>query len=122
MSVLNTGPSPSSPTFRKLFFRNKGASVGLVIFMAIVFLAVTAPILFPFDPFSNVGDPFEKPFSSSLLGTDQLGRDVAAGLAHGASTSLLLALLATLVSLFVGTMIGCVSGSTADGSINSSCE
>ena len=45
-----------------------------------------------------------------MLGTDQLGRDVAAGLAHGASTSLLLALLATLVSLFVGTMIGCLSG------------
>jgi peptide/nickel transport system permease protein len=45
-----------------------------------------------------------------LLGTDQLGRDVAAGLAHGARTSLLLALLATLVSLLVGTLIGCFSG------------
>ena len=110
MSASAPTNSLSSPTFRNLFFRNKGASVGLVIFLAIVFLAVTAPILFPFDTFSNVGDPFEKPFSAFLLGTDQLGRDVAAGLAHGASTSLLLALLATLVSLFVGTMIGCVSG------------
>ena len=110
MSASAPTNSLSSPTFRNLFFRNKGASVGLVIFLAIVLLAVTAPILFPFDPFSNVGDPFEKPFSAFLLGTDQLGRDVAAGLAHGASTSLLLALLATLVSLFVGTMIGCLSG------------
>ena len=110
MSASAPTNSLSSPTFRNLFFRNKGASVGLVIFLAIVLLAVTAPILLPFDPFSNVGDPFEKPFSAFLLGTDQLGRDVAAGLAHGASTSLLLALLATLVSLFVGTMIGCLSG------------
>ncbi len=99
-----------SPTFRELFFRNKGASVGLVVFLLIVFLALSAPILFPFDPFSNVGTPFEKPFTKSLLGTDQLGRDVAAGLAHGARTSLLLALLATFVSLCVGTLIGCLSG------------
>ncbi|MGA0985194.1 MAG: ABC transporter permease, partial [Burkholderiaceae bacterium] len=47
---------------------------------------------------------------SFLLGTDQLGRDVAAGLAHGARTSLLLALLATFVSLCVGTLLGCLSG------------
>lgn len=99
-----------TPSFRSLFFRNKGASVGLAIFFGIVLLAVTAPVLFPFDPFSNVGDPFEKPFTNFLLGTDQLGRDVAAGLAHGARTSLLLALLATLVSLLVGTLIGCFSG------------
>jgi peptide/nickel transport system permease protein len=100
----------AAPTFRKLFFRNKGASIGLAIFLVIAFLALAAPILFPFDPFSNVGAPFEKPFSSFLLGTDQLGRDVAAGLAHGARTSLLLALLATLVSLCVGTLLGCLSG------------
>jgi peptide/nickel transport system permease protein len=99
-----------TPSFRSLFFRNKGASVGLALFFGIVFLAVTAPVLFPFDPFSNVGEPFEKPFTNFLLGTDQLGRDVAAGLAHGARTSLLLALLATLVSLLVGTLIGCFSG------------
>lgn len=99
-----------TPSFRSLFFRNKGASVGLAIFFGIVLLAVTAPVLFPFDPFSNVGEPFEKPFTNFLLGTDQLGRDVAAGLAHGARTSLLLALLATLVSLLVGTLIGCFSG------------
>ncbi|MGA1711878.1 MAG: ABC transporter permease [bacterium] len=110
--MLETSASEQSaaPTFRKLFFRNKGASIGLVIFLVIAFLALAAPILFPFDPFSNVGAPFEKPFSSFLLGTDQLGRDVAAGLAHGARTSLLLALLATFVSLCVGTLLGCLSG------------
>jgi peptide/nickel transport system permease protein len=110
--MLGTSASEQSaaPTFRKLFFRNKGASIGLVIFLVIAFLALAAPILFPFDPFSNVGAPFEKPFSSFLLGTDQLGRDVAAGLAHGARTSLLLALLATFVSLCVGTLLGCLSG------------
>ncbi|MGA1042862.1 MAG: ABC transporter permease [Burkholderiaceae bacterium] len=110
--MLETSASEQSaaPTFRKLFFRNKGASIGLVIFLVIAFLALAAPILFPFDPFSNVGAPFEKPFSGFLLGTDQLGRDVAAGLAHGARTSLLLALLATFVSLCVGTLLCCLSG------------
>lgn len=110
MPRLSESKQLAGPTFRKLFFRNKGASIGLAIFLVIAFLALSAPILFPFDPFSNVGAPFEKPFSSFLLGTDQLGRDVAAGLVHGARTSLLLALLATLVSLSVGTLLGCLSG------------
>lgn len=44
------------------------------------------------------------------LGTDALGRDVAAGLAHGAQVSLLIAAAATLVSLTAGTLVGALAG------------
>ncbi|NIP88962.1 MAG: ABC transporter permease, partial [Gammaproteobacteria bacterium] len=94
----------------QLYGRNKGALIGLVVLSVVVMLALTATLIFPEDPFSSVGDPFERPFDEHLFGTDQLGRDVAAGVVHGARTSLLVALIATLISVFVGTTIGCFAG------------
>lgn len=96
--------------FSRLFVRNRGAVIGLVTLTVIVILAVTAPLLFPGDPFQSVGEPFERPFGNLAFGTDQLGRDVAAGVVHGARTSLLVALIATVISIFVGTTIGCFAG------------
>ena len=96
--------------FMRLFARNRGAVIGLVILLTIIILAITAPLIFPLDPFSSVGAPFMEPFGEHLFGTDQLGRDVAAGVVHGARTSLLLALVATVISIFVGTSIGCFAG------------
>lgn len=96
--------------FLRLFARNRGALIGLAILFAIIVLAVGAPLFYPVDPFSSVGVPFQEPFGEHLFGTDQLGRDVAAGVVHGARTSLLLALIATLISIFVGTSIGCFAG------------
>ena len=96
--------------FLRLFARNRGAVIGLVTLSVIVILALTAPLLFPVGPFSSVGQPFEIPFGDNFFGTDQLGRDVAAGVVHGARTSLLIALIATLISIFVGTTIGCFAG------------
>ena len=83
---------------------------GLVALAAVVLLALTAPVFFPGDPFQRVGHPFEPPFGEHLLGTDVLGRDVAAGIAHGARTSLLIACLATGVAVVVGTAVGGLAG------------
>lgn len=44
------------------------------------------------------------------LGTDLIGRDVAAGLVHGCRFSLLTALLATLIALIIGVPLGVISG------------
>lgn len=96
--------------FRQRFTRNRSAVIGLVILAFILILAVAAPLLYPGDPFASVGKPFQKPFGDYLFGTDQLGRDVAAGVAHGARTSLLIALIATAISILVGTTIGALAG------------
>ncbi len=96
--------------FWQRFTRNRSAVIGLAILAAILLLAVTAPVVFPGDPFAGVGKPFQPPFGDFLLGTDQLGRDVAAGIAHGARTSILIALLATAISVLVGTTIGALAG------------
>ena len=90
--------------------RSRSALLGLAILTAVVLAAATAPIAFPGSPFRRVAPPFLPPFGSYLFGTDVLGRDVAAGIAHGARTSLMIGLLATAAAVAVGTVIGGVAG------------
>ncbi len=96
--------------FWKRFSRNKGAVIGLLVLSLVVILAITAGFIFPGDPFQSVGKPFEPPFGEFLFGTDTLGRDVAAGIVHGARTSLLIGLIATVLAVGVATIIGGFAG------------
>jgi len=86
--------------------------LGVGVLVAIILIALLAPLLYPGDPLDMVGDPLLWPGAQAAypLGTDSMGRDVAAGLAHGARTSLLLAFVATLIALFIGVIIGAVGG------------
>ncbi len=98
-------------TFWQLFSRNRGAVLGLGILALITFMAATASLFFPEDPFSLAGKSMSLPGQNGfLLGSDSLGRDVAAGIAHGAKTSLLIGLMATIVAVFVGIVMGALAG------------
>ncbi len=94
------------------FLRNKAAVLGLGLLAAIVAMAILAPVLYPDDPLDMVGTPFLWPGQdpSFPLGTDSLGRDVAAGIAHGARVSLLIGLWATVLGLALGVSIGAIGG------------
>jgi peptide/nickel transport system permease protein len=73
--------------------------------------AVGAPLLAPVDPWAMAGAPFRPPLVDGFLfGTDTLGRDIAAGLVHGARVSLLIGLVSTLVALTIGVALGAVAG------------
>jgi peptide/nickel transport system permease protein len=92
--------------------RQAGAATGALLLTGLVLLAVFAGVLFPHDPWEMAGQPMLKPFTDSafILGTDMLGRDVAAGLVHGARVSLLVGGASTLVALMVGITLGSVAG------------
>ena len=91
--------------------RNRAAVLGLGILFIILFMAATAHLFYPEDPFRLVGRPLSGPFENGfLLGSDSLGRDVASGIVHGAKTSLLIGLIATLVSIFIGIFFGAFAG------------
>lgn len=98
-------------SFARGFLRNRGAVVGLVILVLVFALAALAPVLFPFSPWDMQGSPFDPPGEEGfLLGTDSLGRDVAAGIAYGARVSLLVGAVSTVVSLFIGVALGAIAG------------
>ncbi|MEM9764879.1 MAG: ABC transporter permease, partial [Pseudomonadota bacterium] len=96
--------------FWKLFVRNRSAGFGLVILGLVFRLSAIAPLIYPDDPFSLAGRPMSPPGGEWMFGTDTLGRDIAAGIAHGARTSLLIGLVATLVALIFGTTMGALAG------------
>jgi peptide/nickel transport system permease protein len=92
------------------FVRNRMAVAGAIVILALLLIVLTCPILFPGDPFRLAGPPLQPPGGHFLLGTDTLGRDVAAGIAHGARTSLLIGVSATLGAILFGGIVGGFAG------------
>ena len=93
------------------FSKNKSAVFGLIILFLVILMAVIANWIYPDDPFRLAGKPMSSPGTNGfLLGSDTLGRDVAAGIAHGAKTSILIGLLATVAAVFIGIIFGALAG------------
>jgi peptide/nickel transport system permease protein len=92
------------------FARNRMALCGAIVLLALLLLVVLCPVLFPGDPFRLAGPPLQPPGGRFLLGTDTLGRDVAAGIAYGARTSLLIGVGATLGAILFGSIVGGLAG------------
>jgi len=84
---------------------------GGVLLLAVISLAGLAGVFYPDDPFDMVGAPFRPPLSEGfLLGSDSLGRDIAAGVAHGARISLILGIVTALLSTLIGVLVGSIAG------------
>ena len=96
----------------RAFLANPTAVLGLGVLSLVLILALAAPFLFPDDPLSMVARPLLWPGQNPRfpLGTDTLGRDVLAELAHGSRVSLLIGATATLVSLAAGILVGALAG------------
>jgi peptide/nickel transport system permease protein len=94
------------------FARNRGALLGLTVILLIVALAACAGLLFPRDALRIVGPPELWPLEDErfLLGTDSLGRDIAAMIAHGARASLLIGTSSCLAATLVGVGVGATAG------------
>ncbi|HEU4987815.1 MAG TPA: ABC transporter permease [Rhizobiaceae bacterium] len=92
--------------------RNRAAVLGLVLLVIVLAMAATAGFVEPIDPLRRAGDPLIPPFTNwaTPLGTDQLGRDILAGIFHGARTSLLIGIVSTVVAITIGILVGAVSG------------
>ncbi len=97
--------------FLRSFARNKGAVVGVVVLALVFAVAALADVIFPGTPWDMVAAPFMPPGEMDmLLGSDSLGRDVAAGIAHGARISLLVGAVSTVVALALGVSLGALAG------------
>lgn len=98
--------------FASRFRRNKGAVIGLFVLSVVGIFALFAPMLAGNDPWDMVQQPFLAPMAEPglWLGTDALGRDVAAGLIHGARVSILIGLVATVAALLAGITVGALAG------------
>lgn len=98
--------------FRKLS-RDTGAMISAGLLAIIIFCAVFAPWLAPYDPYDNNLRNMLKPPSWSegglpehLLGTDGQGRDIVSRLLYGTRTTLIMGMLAVVAGGLIGATLG----------------
>ncbi len=89
---------------------NRKAAIGLFIVIALVVMALIAPLLTDYNPARRVGRPHEEPSATHVLGTTRNGYDVFAQLAYGARTSLAVGFGAGLLITVIGTAVGIAGG------------
>ena len=96
--------------------RQPMAVFGLVVVVAVVVLALAAPLIAPFSPDEQMFDGLTlegapmPPGGPFLLGTDTLGRDLFSRMLFGARTSLIIGLVANGIAVAIGLFIGIVAG------------
>jgi peptide/nickel transport system permease protein len=100
----------------RAMLRQPTALFGLFIVVAVVVLAVAAPMIAPFDPDNQMFDGLTlegapmPPGGQFLLGTDTLGRDLFSRLLFGARTSLIIGLVANGIAVTIGLIVGIAAG------------
>ena len=111
-------------TWRRLF-RRKSSVVGMVILGILVFIALTAQWISPYDPYRPLigieqvgkradpcihlfGCPADQP--QHIMGTDGNVRDEFSRLLYGARLSLMIGLTTVTFAIFIGTILGALSG------------
>ena len=104
------GPRVSAPRVGLFRILWSGAGrVGIVLTGGLLAVALLAGRIAPADPFASVGPPLSPPTLAHPMGTDDLGRDLLSGVAHGTRTSLLLALIVSVLTGFIGMMVGALA-------------
>ena len=84
---------------------------GLVVAVVLIFTAVFAPFISPYDPYdTHYGDLRQPPSFKYLLGSDQFGRDQLSRIIWGARISLYVGIVAVAIGTTTGALLGLLSG------------
>ena len=95
----------------KRLFQNRGAVIGLIIFIVLALAAIFAPVAAPYgNEEMDLTNMLSGPSLEHLFGTDELGRDVFSRIIYGGRYSLSIGLAATAFGAVVGCAIGAITG------------
>lgn len=101
---------------RRIFEGDRMGQVGLALLLLFTLTGLFAPWIIPHDPTEINRDDdgsalrLDAPSADHVLGTTNMGRDVASQLLIGARVSLVVGFLAAFIAVFIGVNIGLVSG------------
>ena len=103
--------------FWSSFSENRGAVMGLFVFMAFLIVAAFAPVLAPYSPIEQYRDALLVPpawqeggSTRFLLGTDALGRDLLSRLIYGARFSFFIGVIVVTIATTLGVLLGVIAG------------
>jgi len=110
-----TSDLPGSDTFSKRemkrLLQNFAFTSGALLTVALIFVALAAPLLAPFDPDAqDTSRRLEAPSTQHLLGLDDLGRDVLSRIVFGARVSLRVGFSVVVIGSLIGVALGAMAG------------
>ena len=95
----------------KTMFSRWVVIIGAVIFIALIFTAIFAPLFAPYDPIKQeLRNALAQPSAEHLLGTDEVGRDILSRIIYGSRISLMVGVIVAGVAGFFGTILGLIAG------------
>jgi peptide/nickel transport system permease protein len=96
----------------RMYVRIPGGVVGVILLFSIIVLIAAGPFIYTVDPFEMVWMPFAPPGEEGgpLLGTDQLGRDILAGIINGGRATLAVGGAAAFLTCVIGIVVGALAG------------
>jgi len=87
------------------------AVAGLIVTFVLVLVALLASVISPADPReTDLQEITLPPSREHILGTDDMGRDIASRIIHGSRISLSVGIVAQAISLVIGLTIGALAG------------
>ena len=93
------------------FRRNKQAMVGMCMLLLMIFSAIFASVISPYDPLQqDIINRLQPPSAAHFFGTDELGRDIFSRILYGSRISLTVGLIAVSISSVVGCALGAIAG------------
>jgi peptide/nickel transport system permease protein len=111
MAVATTASQSEFGTVLRHLLKDPLGLVGLVIVAAVVFSALFADWIVPYDPIAlNIKDRLQGPSWAHLLGADQLGRDTLSRVIMGGRVALQVALPTIGGAILIGLVLGMVAG------------
>lgn len=95
--------------------RDRFAMAGVIIYLALILVALFAPLLAPYDPQAIMEDDGiwltnQPPNAQFRLGTTNVGRDIFSQLIYGARPALLVGFSAAFIVVLIGTIVGLIAG------------
>ena len=93
------------------FQSNHLAMLGLGIVLALILLAIFAPLVAPYDPNAQIlADRLQFFSARHWFGTDELGRDIFSRVVHGSRLTLYIVLLVAIIAAPIGLLVGTTAG------------
>jgi peptide/nickel transport system permease protein len=95
----------------KRLVTNFAFALGALLTIALILVALAAPLLAPFDPdVQDTSRRLEPPSREHVLGLDDLGRDVLSRIVFGARVSLRVGFSVVLIGSLIGVALGAIAG------------
>ncbi len=91
--------------------RHRSGMAGLIITIIIIFMAIAAPKLKPYDELEmHAEDRFHAPSEDYYFGTDEFGRDIYSRILIGARNSLSVGVVSIAIASVIGVTVGLITG------------